>query len=238
MKMMDMSAGERPRERMLAQGAGVLSDGELLAVILRGGTASESALDLARRLLGECGGSLSGLSAMPVDRMLEIPGIGACKAAGIVAALELGRRFIREETLQPGLPVTGPAAVYEMMLPELKGLDHEECWAIFLDRSNRVLSRERLTSGGTASTVIDVRNIVHRALRKGAEGIILVHNHPGGNPHPSVEDIKNTASLRKAASACQLSLVDHVIFCDSSWFSFSEDKSILRRCCLCRDRAP
>lgn len=224
MKMMDMSAGERPRERMLAQGAGVLSDGELLAVILRGGTASESALDIARRMLGEAGGRLSALSAMSFDRMMRIPGIGRCKAASVAAAFELGRRFVREETLRPELPVTGPAAVYDMMLPDMKGLDHEECWALFLDRSNRVLSRERLTSGGTASTVIDVRNIVQRALHKGAEGIILVHNHPGGSPTPSPEDIKNTASLRKAASACQLALVDHVIFCDSSWFSFSEDK--------------
>lgn len=224
MKMMDMCAGERPRERMLAQGAGVLSDGELLAVILRGGTAEESALDLARRLLGESGGRLSGLSAMSFDRMLEIPGIGRCKAASVAAALELGRRFVREENLHPERPVTDPATVYRIMLPDMKGLDHEECWALFLDRANRVISREMLTSGGPGSTVIDVKNIVQRAMHKGAEGLILVHNHPGGDPHPSLEDIKNTASLRKAASACQLKLVDHVIFCDSSWFSFSEDR--------------
>lgn len=222
--MMEMSAGERPRERMLAHGAGVLSDGELLAVILRGGTAEESALDLARRILGETGGRLSGLSAMPFDRMLKIPGIGVCKAASIAAALELGRRFVREETLHPELPVTGPATVHGIMLPELKGLDHEECWALFLDGSNRVISREKLTSGTSDCTVIDVRNVVHRALHKAAQGIILVHNHPSGDPRPSMEDIKNTASLKNAVSACQLKLVDHVIFCDSSWFSFSEDR--------------
>lgn len=224
MKMMDMCAGERPRERMLAQGAGVLSDGELLAVILRGGTASESALDLARRMLAESGGRLSCLSSMSFDSMLKIPGIGVCKAASVAAALELGRRFMREESLRPQKPVTGPAVVYDIMLPDMKGLDHEECWVLFLDSANRMISRERLTVGSTDSTVMDVRDVVHKALHKGAQGIILVHNHPGGDPRPSVEDIKNTASLKKAVSACRLRLVDHVIICDSSWFSFSEDK--------------
>lgn len=224
MKMMDMCAGERPRERIIAQGAGVLSDSELIAVILRNGTRGQSALDLAKNILCEYGWKLSRLSSASLDRIAKIPGVGPCKAASVCAALELGRRFIREENSSPRRMVTGPESVYEIMLPELKGLQHEECWTVFLDAGNRLLSSERLSAGGLESTVIDCRMIIRKMMEKNASGLVLVHNHPGGDPHPSVEDIKSTASLRDAVSACSLRLVDHLIFCDACWYSFAEDR--------------
>ena len=223
--MLDMCAGERPRERMIAQGAGVLSDSELLAVIIRNGTRGQSALDLARGILSECGWRLSELSSVSLARISKIQGVGPCKAASIFAALELGRRFIREENSSaPMKTVTGPESVYEIMVPELKGLKHEECWTVFLDAGNRFLSSEKLSSGGLESTVIDCRMIIRKMMEKNASGLVLVHNHPGGDPHPSAQDIKSTASLRDAVSACSLRLVDHLIFCDSCWYSFAEDR--------------
>ena len=224
MKMKDMCAGERPRERMLAHGAAALSDAELLAVVLRNGTRGQSVLDLAREVLAQAGWKLSNLSSSSLESLAAMPGVGLCKAASLCAAMELGRRFVREENASVHKRVTGPKAVHDIMIPEMKGLRHEECWAVFLDTGGRLLGTERVSVGGFDSTVIDGRKIIRRMMEKAASGLILVHNHPGGDPRPSVQDIKNTASLKDAVSACQLSLVDHVIFCDSSWFSFSEDR--------------
>lgn len=223
MKIKDMCEGERPREKMLARGAGALSDGELLAVLLRGGTPDVNVLDIARELLKLADSRLSRLSDMPPEKISAIRGIGPCKAASLIAAFELGRRFYREESLAVRKPVTNSEMVFRMMLPDLKGLGHEECWVLFMNNHNYVISREKITSGGQDSTVIDVRQIVRKAIEKGASGIILVHNHPTGNPQPSAADIKNTAALKKAAASCSISLIDHVVVSDDCYFSFSEN---------------
>ena len=224
MKIKDLSESERPRERLLSSGPQALSNGELLAVLLRSGTQSANVLDVARSLLRGCDGRLVRLSQLSGSELQRAPGVGASKAAVILAAFELGRRFADERAGSPGRPVTGARAVYDMMVPYLKGLSHEECWVLLLDKRARVFSRERVGQGSPDEVPMDPRSIVQLALSRGARSLILVHNHPAGNPEPSPADISRTHSLARAASAVDLRLLDHIILSDDSFYSFSDEK--------------
>lgn len=222
MKMKDLPASERPREKMLELGPGGLSNGELLAILLRTGARGETALDQGRRLLAAAGGSLSGLFALSGKGVAAFKGIGPYKAASVMAALELGRRFLAERP-SAQLPLSCGRAVAEYMLPRLKGLDHEELWIIYLNVGNLPLESERMTSGGWTSTSLDVKQIARAALERNASSLILVHNHPSGDPRPSRADISGTNSLKRALGAVTLTLLDHVILCDGSFYSFEEN---------------
>ena len=227
MKIKDLSADERPREKMLARGAGGLSDGELLAILLRSGNREQSALDLARSLLALADGRLSTRFNLPQDKMFSLRGIGPGKAASVIAAFELGRRFLLESSSLVKTPIVTARQIYELMIPRLKGLKHEECWILLLNEHGYLVGRSRVSQGGQNTTIIDVRQIIRQALDKSASGVILVHNHPTGNPHPSQADICQTDALRKGVSAVGLVLLDHVVVSDDRFFSFSEDKMYL-----------
>lgn len=222
MKVKDLCESERPREKLLLQGVSALSNGELLAVLLRSGSGSEGALDLSQRILKSCGGRLDGLFAMSNSELESFPGIGPAKVSSILAALELGRRYMLEKAEAPRMSIVNGRSVYELMLPRVKGLEHEECWALMLDQLNRLAGTVRLTVGGFDSTVIDVRQTVCLALEHKASGVVLVHNHPSGNPHPSAADCKMTDMLRQGLKTVGISLVDHVIVSDWCYFSFAD----------------
>ena len=224
MKMKEMCEDERPREKLLMRGATALSDGELLSILLSSGTREESALDVARRLISGCSGGLTELFNLSPEELMARPGIGPCKAARIMAAFELGKRFVGDSSGASRKPIVSARGVFEMMIPLLKGLDHEENWVIFLNDSNYFLGKLRLTSGGSNSTVIDIRQTVRSALRKNAAGIILVHNHPSGNPDPSAADVRMTDALREACRAMQIQLLDHVVVSDNSFFSMADGR--------------
>ena len=224
MKIKDLSSGERPRERLLSTGPGALSDGELLAVILRSGTSTTNVLDLSRSLLRSAGGSLVALSKLDAAYLCRVPGIKDSKAAVILAAFELGRRFADQRSGSLSRPVIGARDIYELMVPYLKGVRHEECWVLLLDRSHRVIRRERVGSGIADAVLIDPRAIVGLALRHGARALVLIHNHPSGNPEPSRGDIEQTEKLLDAVQACGLDLLDHVIVSDDSFFSFTDER--------------
>ena len=224
MKIKELSADERPREKMLARGPQALSDGELLAVLLRSGTRTGSALDLARQLLGLAGGRLGTLFNLPREKMFSLPGIGPGKAASVLAAFELGRRFLQEETAVVKTPLVTARGVWELMVPRLKGLQHEECWVLLLNDHNYLIDKVLATSGGGRNTVIDVRQIVRTALDRYASSVILVHNHPSGNPTPSRADISQTDAVRKAVRSVGMELLDHVVVSDDCFFSFSDDR--------------
>ena len=224
MGIKDLRADERPREKMLARGAGSLSDGELLAVLLRSGNRDGSALDLARELLDLADGRLSALFNLPQERMLSLPGIGPGKASSVLAAFELGRRFLQESSSLVKSPVLTARRVYELMIPRLKGLQHEECWVLFLNDHQYLVGKLRVSTGGGNSTTMDVRQIIRAALDKGAGALILVHNHPSGNPTPGQADIRRTEELKKGLSAVGLTLLDHVVIADDCCFSFSDDR--------------
>lgn len=224
---MDLCEKERPREKMLSKGPGALGDGELLAILIRSGKQGESALDIAQRLLSGCGGRLASLASLTAAQIAATDGLGPGKACCIAAAFELGRRFMLEESTVHKTPIMTSSQVYSLMIPSLKGLKHEECWVLLLNQANYVIGRHRLTVGGDASTVIDVRQIVRIALSERATALILIHNHPTGNPSPSTADIRETEALKKACDACSISLFDHVIVCDDCHWSFAEER-ILR----------
>lgn len=224
MKIKEMSLDERPREKMSEKGASALSNAELIAIILRTGTGKMNALETARHLLKSSGGSLTELAGASAEKMMKTEGIGRMKAITISAALELGRRFASEKAPFQKTAIKNAGMVYKIMSPLLKGLLHEECWVLFLNRANFVIDKEKASSGGTTATIIDTKRIVSKALEKNASGLILIHNHPSGNPRPGKADIEQTEILKKALSTFDISLVDHVIIADDRFFSFADER--------------
>ena len=224
MKMMDLCAEERPREKMRQKGAKALSNAELLAVLLGSGIVGKSVMDVAQELMVSAGGRLTLLGAMPLERLISHKGMGEVRAITIAAALELGRRCFEEAAIVDKRSVTSPELVYQLMLPHLKNLDHEECWVLYLNRANFVIGKEMITSGSLESTLIDTGRILKKAIEKQCSQLILVHNHPSGSPLPGQADIHQTEVLRRALSAIGLGLMDHVVVAEGSFYSFSEER--------------
>ena len=224
MKIQDLTTGERPRERLLERGAAALSDGELLAILVRTGSRGCSAPEIARKLLSVAGGRLSSLFSMSVGELVEVEGIGNDKACTLLAAAELGRRFMSEGAGMEKKPVVSARMVYELMKPLLKGLDHEEFWVLYLNSARYLLGKEKVSVGNGRSTSFDIRRVVKNTLDRRAFALVIVHNHPSGNPSPSQADIRQTKTLGDACSHFDIALEDHVVICDDCFFSFAEDR--------------
>ena len=224
MKIKDLCEMERPREKLIERGAAALTDAELLAILIGSGTRKENVLEIANRMLSEMGGSLSSLSSMSREEMMRSKGIGRGNYSRIAAALELGKRAWINVPKSDKIILRGAKNVWELLSGNLRGLDHEQLWVIYLNRSNRVLGIEMASKGGSSSTVVDPKLIVREALDKKACGLILAHNHPSGNPRPGERDIVETDNIRRAARTFDIALLDHVIVCDESYFSFAEDR--------------
>lgn len=226
MRLKELCLDDRPREKLLVKGPSALSNAELLAIMIRTGTGKMNAVDVARTLLKAADGRLNSISDMPLERLCSVSGIGKSKAAAIAAAFELGRRSSVELVVQDKVSVSSPKIVFRMMLPLLRGLDHEECWVMFLNRANYVLGKERMSVGGMESTVMDVKAILRRALERKAAGVILVHNHPSGSALPGQADIRQTGILKKALQTCEIQLIDHVVIAEDSWYSFADEQLV------------
>ena len=207
----------------MSLGPSSLGDVELLAVLLRTGSAGKSALDLARELWRSMGERLAGMAEMTPSSLMKIPGMGPGKAACVSAAFELGRRFLTESTERSMKALKDPSAVYRTMVPRLKGLKHEECWTLFLNNSLSLVDSIRVSVGGQDWTTFDIKAIVRTALDVRAAAVILVHNHPSGNPMPGRADIECTGKLKDALNAFDIRLVEHLVFCDGSYYSFAEE---------------
>lgn len=228
MKIKDLTEEERPREKMISKGKDALTDVELLAIILRTGTDRMNAVDLARELLRSADGKLNTLAGMSIEGLCRINGIGPSKAITISASFELGRRCAEEAVVESRNAISDPKTVFRMMLPILRGLDHEECWVLYLNRANFLISKEKVSSGGLDSTTLDSRIIVRKAIEKKASGIILVHNHPSGSALPGSADIQSTRQLDKVLKTCELSLIDHVVIASDSYYSFADEQLVSR----------
>ena len=227
MKIKDMFPDERPREKLRLRGAKALGNAELLAILIGSGSGGKSAIDVAHELLSKSEGRLTLLGAMPIERLIALKGMGEAKAITICAALELGRRTFEERTFQDKRAVTSPSLVYQLMLPEMKGLDHEECWVIYLNRSSYLLGKEMICSGSMESVLLDTGRILKKAIEKQCSYVILVHNHPNGDCMPSQADVGQTDRLRKALQAVEISLLDHIVFSEGAFFSFTDDRRTL-----------
>ena len=224
MKIKELCVDERPREKMLSKGAGAMTNAELLAILIGSGTKKENVLEVANRLLSTGEGKLSRIASMDPSEVMAMDGIGKGRYSSIAAAFELGKRCCLEEPGIDKVPLRDPAAVFKIMLPRLKGLDHEEFWILFLNRANYLIHKELISLGGLSATVVDTRLVVRKALDKRATGILMVHNHPSGDPRPGQEDIEQTAVMKKAASTFDIRLFDHIIICDDRYFSFADER--------------
>ncbi len=210
MAINDWPDDERPRERLLTQGPGALSDAELLAIFLRVGVKGLSAVDLARQLLARFDNSLARLTAATAAELTEVKGIGPAKAAQLTAVLELARRGLREEMRQrPAL--SSPGAVRDWLRLALAPLQHEVFLALWLDAQNRLIATDELFRGTLTQTSVYPREVVKQALARNAAAVILAHNHPSGLSEPSSADELLTRSLKQALALVDVRLVDHFI---------------------------
>ena len=144
----------------------------------------------------------------------------------LAAAFEIGRRCAGESAVESRSAIASPRTVFRMMLPVLKDLDHEECWVLYLNRANFLISKEKVSSGGLDSTTLDSRTIVRKAIEKKASGIILVHNHPSGSAMPGTADINSTKQLDRILKTCEISLIDHVVIAENSFYSFADEELV------------
>jgi len=211
---------ERPRERLLSQGASALSDAELLAVMLRSGLPGKDVTALARELLAQFGG-LRGLLSADQSELQKVKGLGQAKVTALIAVTEMARRCLRQE-LMGGSILRDPAAVMDYLSMGLRDKRTEGLTVIFLDKANRVVGEEDFPGGTTDKTLVNVRAVMRRAVEKGAAGIILAHNHPSGKVEPSKADRVLTEELKKMGQALSVNVLDHLIIGDNRSYSFKE----------------
>lgn len=206
-------------EKLQSRGAHALTDEELLAVTLAENSEDDSAKSITAELLKEAGGSLLRVEAIGLDRMRMIAGMGRLRAQKVLAAAELGRRIsVAEASVQD--KVHSDKDVVRIMEPVLGALQYEECWALYLASSGKVLESTRISQGGVQSTVVDCKMVIRRALELLAPQIVLVHNHPSGSPEPSQQDIALTERVAEAAKLFDMRLLDHVIVARGAHYSF------------------
>ncbi len=201
-------------EKISLRGLESLTEVELLSILLEDYT-------LAEEVLKECG-SLSGIAAMPLSRLRMVAGLGNRRAERILGAIELGRRVASENRAIDDT-ITSSDDVVRIMRPMLKELKHEECWAIYLTNSNRIIERSRISQGGVQATVVDHRLIVKRALELLATRLIIIHNHPSGSATPSGADFDITKRIKEAASLFDIQLLDHIVISTTESFSFKSN---------------
>lgn len=213
---------DRPREKWMRSGRQHLSDAELLAILLGSGTRNESAVDLGRRILNGMNNDLDALGRASVQRLQQFPGIGQAKSITILAALELARRRKTVDlTTKPQIRSSQDA--YQLLSINLEDLPHEEFWILLLNRANRVIGRECISAGGVSGTVVDAKIVFRKALEYQASSLILAHNHPSGNLAPSTADRQLTTKLVQAGKHLDISVLDHLIVTNSSYYSFADE---------------
>lgn len=211
---------DRPREKLLAQGARALTDAELLAILIGSGTADENAVELMRRILNDCGGSLQALGRMRLDDFTRYKGVGPAKAVTLMAACELGSRRMKEPVERRRMDSSKDIAGY--FLPMLQELPHEECHVMLLRNNLTVKGTFLVGRGGITESAVDIRLILEAALRNQSTAIVLCHNHPSGSLSPSTMDKRLTRQLNEACRIMNIRLLDHIIVSDQGYFSFND----------------
>jgi DNA repair protein RadC len=207
------------------KGKNALSDAELIAILIGSGSRNETAVDLSKRMLASVTQNLNALGKLSLSQLMQFKGIGEAKAITIIAALELGRRRRVEETVEL-VKITSSKVIFDVMQPIIGELPHEEFWIVYLNNSNKVISKTQLSKGGITGTVVDLRLVFKMALEYGATSIVLCHNHPSGSLKPSDADIQITQKLKRAGESLEIAILDHVIVTETSYFSFV-DQGIL-----------
>lgn len=216
------SEDDKPREKMMLKGKSALSDAELVAILIGSGSRNESAVALSKRILASVNNNLSSLGKQSLAQLMEFKGIGEAKAITIVAALELGRRRKEENPLEL-VKVTSSKVMYQEMYPIIGELAHEEFWVVYLNNANKIIFKAQLSKGGITGTVVDVRLVFKIALEQNAVAIVLAHNHPSGKLQASEADIQVTKRIKNAGLQLDISVLDHIIVTEHSYFSFADE---------------
>ncbi len=217
-----MSEEDRPREKLFSCGAQSLTNEELFTIIIGSGTKKSNAKEIARNILREGNNNIKELSKKEFIDLLGIDGVGNTKAATVVAVMELCKRYA-SSSFETKIPIKSSSTAAQIMAPLLSGLKHEECWIMYLNRANRIISTEMISKGGLYATVVDTKIIIKNALIKLSSSLILFHNHPSGNTIPGDNDKRQTAILKDAAELMEISLIDHIIIAEDSYFSFADN---------------
>jgi len=216
------SEDDKPREKLMLKGKSILSDAELIAILIGSGSRNESAVDLSKRILASVDHNLNALGKLSIAQLTNFKGIGEAKAISIIAATELGRRRKSEEVVELQ-KITSSKAVYEVMQPIIGELPHEEFWVLFLNNSNKILFKTQLSKGGLTGTVVDTRIVFKIALEQNATSIILSHNHPSGKLQPSEADIQITKKIKSAGQQLDIPVLDHIIITERGYYSFADE---------------
>jgi DNA repair protein RadC len=219
----DWALEDRPREKMLSQGAGNLSNAELIAILLGSGSRTESALDLAKRILKAANNNLNELGKLSLHELSgRFKGVGPVKAIVLTAALELGRRR-RSADILPKHQIHNSKDIYTLFQPKMADLSHEECWVLLMNNQHRIIDTLRISHGGVSETTVDPKIVLKHALDKLASSIVLCHNHPSGNPKPSTADDKITQKLKMACNNLDIQLTDHIIVSEGLYYSYADE---------------
>lgn len=214
---------DRPREKLMRLGADALSSAELLAILIGSGSPKETAVDLMKKIMKNCGNSLKTLGRMSIDELKTYNGIGDAKAITILAACELGKRRQQEE-VKERLDMGTAQSIYDYMHPLTQDLATEEAWILLLNHNFKLITDAiRLSQGGLTETAVDVRLIVKHAILNNATVVVLIHNHPSGNTHPSGNDNRITRDVNEALKLMRLHFADHIIITDGNYYSYREE---------------
>ncbi|MBF4694864.1 RadC family protein [Fusibacter ferrireducens] len=216
---------ERPREKMMMYGEQALSNAELLAIILRTGTAKKSAIDVAHDLIEKCPADFSDLNQFSLEELCEIEGIGPSKACQILSSLELGRR-IQRSSFKSKTKVTSPDAIFTFFKSEIGHEKVEKFIVVLLNTKNEMIKWEIISVGSLNASIVHPREVFNKAIKKNAAAIIAVHNHPSGHVTPSREDLNITMRLKEAGRIVGINLIDHIIIGHEKYYSFKENDQL------------
>lgn len=224
-KVKDLPLDDRPREKLILRGAQSLSDAELLAILLRTGTKGRSVINLAYDLINKSG-NLAVLSGKTHSSLKQLNGIGKDKAACLVAAFEISRRIQYQAKWFSDKKISSPADIADMFIPMLRDELKENFLLVCLNSANRVIKFEKISTGNLNSSIVHPREIFKAAVENSSAGIILIHNHPSGNPEPSSEDIAVTKKMVEAGKILDIPVYDHLIIAGNNFTSFVERRLI------------
>ena len=221
----EIPLNDRPREKMAANGAAVLTDAELIAILLRTGTAEKSAIDIASEMTADGGlyKRLAGITRL--NELTNIKGLGQAKAATVLAALEIGRRIASAKPLEK-IHLSCPQDVADFLMPRLRYAAKEQFVVILLNSKNKVIGTEVVSEGSLSSSVVHPREVYAPAMLHHAAAIMVAHNHPSGDPKPSFEDEEVTRMLSRSGKVLGIPMIDHMIIGDGNYYSFLENEAL------------
>lgn len=220
----DWADEDKPREKLMALGPAALSNAELLAILIGSGSTDETAVELMKRVMNDCGNNLNALGKMTIAQLTSpcYKGLGPAKAVTILAACELGKRRQAEKAAERQR-LDSATAIYEYMHPRMQDLPNEQAWALLMNQNLKLIKAVQVSNGGITETAVDVRVILKEALLSNATVIALCHNHPSNNTKPSGDDDRITQKLQKACDTMRIHLLDHLVITDGAYYSYREE---------------